>query len=93
MKICRAQAPNLKTIIRAAKAGDLALVEGRVKATGEVVAVLCAIGRNGTQYAITPFGHLCGGNPFEFYDPPNPNGGFTSELDHGSEGTSEGRTN
>ena len=62
---------NFHTLLRAAAAGDLALVECADAATGEPRYVLCAIGRNGEEFLITPFGHLTPGNPFEAYLPPD----------------------
>lgn len=75
-KPAKAHAANLKTILQAANAGHLALVECQLKATGEKIAVLCAIGRDGEEMAITPFAALFNGNPFEMLNPPNPSGGF-----------------
>jgi hypothetical protein len=33
-------------------------------------AALCAVGREGTDYLFTPFGHLADGNPYDAYLPP-----------------------
>lgn len=62
---------NFDTLKRAALAGDLALMECTDADTGEPRYVVCAVGRakNG-DYALTPFGHLCDGNPFDAYVPP-----------------------
>jgi hypothetical protein len=32
--------------------------------------VICAVGRNGSDYVMTPFGHLVEGNPYDAYIPP-----------------------
>lgn len=65
---------NFETLVRAAKAGDLALLECTEVASGETRFVLCAVGRetgeNGLAYVMTPFGHLTPGNPFGAYIPP-----------------------
>lgn len=53
----------------AAQAGHLTLLECTDAQTGEPRYVLTAI--NGL-YETTPFGHLADGNPFEMYDPPEP---------------------
>jgi len=72
---------NFKTLLRAAKSGHLALMEVRRRADGKVVAAVCAVGwdpdegKNGT-YELTPFAIMVEGNPFELFDPPNPDGGF-----------------
>ena len=61
---------NFNTLLRAAASGDLALVECADAMTGEPRYVLCAVGRDGGDYVMTPFGHLAPGNPFEAYAPP-----------------------
>ena len=61
---------NFDTLLRAAASGDLALVECADAVTGEPRYVLCAVGRDGGEYLMTPFGHLAPDNPFEAYVPP-----------------------
>lgn len=61
---------NFDTLLRAARQGDLALMECADAATGEPRYVLCALGRDGVDYVVTPFGHLADGNPFDLYRPP-----------------------
>ena len=61
---------NFQTLLRAATSGDLALMECTDIATGEPRYVICAVGREGGDYVITPFGHLHDGNPFDAYRPP-----------------------
>lgn len=61
---------NFDTLLRAACAGDLALLECTDAVTGDPRYVLCAVGRDADGYAMTPFGHLADGNPFEAYVPP-----------------------
>jgi hypothetical protein len=56
--------------MKAAKAGDLALMECTEVASGETRYVLCAVGRDDGDYVMTPFGHLAPGNPYEAYIPP-----------------------
>jgi len=67
---------NLKTIYKAADARRLAVVECRRRADGKVVALLVAVGDDGKEYGFTPFAEMMDCNPFEAYDPPNPDGGF-----------------
>ncbi|MDP3674308.1 MAG: DUF6117 family protein [Novosphingobium sp.] len=62
---------NFETLMRAARAGDLALLECTDAATGSPRYVLCAVGRDDDEYVMTPFGHLADGNPFELYVPPS----------------------
>lgn len=61
---------NFRTLMRAAEDGNLALMECRDAATGEARYVLCGVGRDGSEYVMTPFGHLTEGDPFEAYVPP-----------------------
>jgi len=62
---------NFNTLLRAAASGDLALVECADTATGEPRYVLCAVGRDGCNFVMTPFGHPRAGQPFEAYLPPH----------------------
>jgi len=61
---------NFETLMKAAKSGDLALMECTEVETGETRYVLCAVRREDGDYVMTPFGHLAPGNPFEAYVPP-----------------------
>lgn len=61
---------NFDTLVKAAQAGDLALMECTDVETGETRFVLCAVGRADGDYMMTPFGHLALGNPYEAYIPP-----------------------
>ena len=61
---------NFNTLVRACKEGCLTLVESQDTATGEYRAVLAAVVKDGDDYVITPFGHLCTDNPFEQYADP-----------------------
>lgn len=61
---------NFQTLLRAAEAGDLALMECSDAATGEPRYVLCAVGRDKGEFLFTPFGHLHDGDPFTAYIPP-----------------------
>jgi hypothetical protein len=65
---------NFNTLLRAA-AGDLALLDCADAVTGEPRYVICAIARAGAGCAITPFGHLAPGNPYEAYRPPGTSSG------------------
>lgn len=65
---------NFETLVKAARAGDLALMECTEAGSGETRYVLCAVGRGadefGADYVMTPFGHLAPGNPYDAYIPP-----------------------
>lgn len=75
-KPAQAHAANLRTIYKAARNRDLALMECQLKTTGEKVAVLCAVQFDGTEYQMTPCAVMLNGNPYEMLNPPDPNGGF-----------------
>lgn len=61
---------NFDTLLRAAADGNLALMECTDIITGAPRYVLVAVGRDGDDYVMTPFGHLHDGSPFEAYRPP-----------------------
>jgi hypothetical protein len=61
---------NFQTLRQAADNGDLALMECTDAKNGELRYVICAVGRDNTDYVFTPFGHLHDGNPYEAYIPP-----------------------
>lgn len=61
---------NFDTLVKAAKAGDLALMECTEVDSGETRYVLCAVGREEGDCVMTPFGHLAPGNPYDAYVPP-----------------------
>lgn len=63
---------NFDTLLRAASDGNLALMECTDAITGERRYVICAVGREGTDYLFTPFGHLVDGNPYDAYLPRLP---------------------
>jgi hypothetical protein len=60
---------NFNILLRAAAAGDLALIECTDAVTGEPRYVLAAVGHHGGDYVLAPFGHLAPDNPFEAYLP------------------------
>ena len=62
---------NFQTLLRAAADGNLALMECMDSMTGEPRYVICAVGRDGTDFLFTPFGHLADGSPFDAYMPPS----------------------
>jgi len=63
---------NFETLLRAASDGNLALMECLDAETAQPRYVICAVGREGTDYVFTPLGHLADGNPYEAYRPPDP---------------------
>ena len=60
---------NFQTLLRAAADSNLALMECMDAVTGEPRYVICAVGRDGTDFVFTPFGHLADGNPFDAHLP------------------------
>jgi hypothetical protein len=58
---------NFETLLRAARDGDLALMECADTNTGQPRYVLCGVGRNGADCLFTPFGHLADDNPYDAY--------------------------
>ena len=80
MAIAPGHRTNFDTLKKAFDAGDVALMECQLAATGEAVAVLCAANRlpdGDVEFA--PFGMLFNQNPYEILNPPKPEGGFHTE--------------
>jgi hypothetical protein len=68
---------NFNTLQQAFLAGDAALMECQLAATGEPVAVVCAANRHEDgSVEFAPFAMLFNDNPYELLNPPNPEGGF-----------------
>lgn len=63
---------NFETLLRAAADSNLALLECTDAQTGVPRYVVTAVGRDGDDFVMTPFGHLHDGNPFDAYIPPDP---------------------
>jgi hypothetical protein len=55
---------NFQTLLRAAEDRNLALMECADAVTGEARYVICAVGRDGSDYVFTPFGHLADGHTY-----------------------------
>ena len=80
MSLSQGHRQNFDTLRRAMLAGDAALMECQLAATGEPVAVICAangLAEGGAEFV--PFAMLFSGNPYEAVYPPNPDGGFYSQ--------------
>lgn len=79
MPINEAYRTNFETLKRAVRAQDACLLEARRRADGQTVALLCAVnppeGPENEQ-AFIPLAEMIPGDPYEMYDPPDPEGGF-----------------
>lgn len=63
---------NFETLQKASDNGDLVLMECRERATGQVCVLVCALGREGEEVTFAPLARMIDGNPYELYDPPDP---------------------
>ncbi len=79
MTAVRQHKPNFETLQEAFANGDVALMECQLKATGQPVAVIVAVTRDGDEFGFVPFAMMFDGNPYEQLNPPNPDGGFHDE--------------
>lgn len=70
MALKQSDVANFETLKRACADGALALVQCKDAKTGEYRAVIAAVSFDGNEYNITPFGHMCTGNPYEDYIDP-----------------------
>lgn len=73
MAIPKGYRNNFNTLLRAARNGDLALVECEDKTTLKKVYALCAVGRDGEEFLLSPFAKLFDGDPYKELNPPDPN--------------------
>ena len=77
MPLSSSQKNNFNTLRRAMLAGDAALVECQLAATGEAVAVICAANRQADgDVEFVPFAMMFSTNPYTTVNPPKPDGGF-----------------
>lgn len=74
MAIAEGYKQNFKQLLRAFANGDAALLEVTEKATGDPAVVIVAVGFDGAMYDLVPMARMLDGNPYEEFDPPNPNG-------------------
>jgi len=79
MAIPNGHKKNFSVLQDAFKADRVALMECQLAATGEQVAVVCAVNVANGQYEFVPFAMLFNDNPYEVVNPPNPDGGFFSQ--------------
>lgn len=70
--IVTAHKQNFETLRRAFASGEVCLMDCVENATGEHVAVICAIVFDGKEYNMTPFAKFFNGNPYEMLTPPTP---------------------
>lgn len=68
--------PNFATLQSAFQNGDVALLECQLKSTGESVAVIVSVNRDGEEFGFVPFAMMFNGNPYEMLNPHDPDGGF-----------------
>lgn len=71
MAIAQSYKTNFETLNRAARNGDLTLVECTDKKTGEPVIALCAVYLYEGEYNIVPFARMFDGNPYDELNPPS----------------------
>lgn len=76
MNVVQQHRPNFDTLQSAFQNGDVALLECQLKTTGESVAVIVAVNRDGEEFGFAPFAMMFNGNPYEMLNPPDPDGGF-----------------
>ena len=69
MAIPKGHAKNFKTMLTAAKHGDLCLVEC-TDLNGNPVYTICAVHTANGEFNMTPFAKLFDGNPYEELLPP-----------------------
>lgn len=68
--IVTAHKGNFETLRKAFANGDVALMECTLNATGEKVAVICAVHTESGEYVFTPMAQFFNGNPYDLLSPP-----------------------
>lgn len=87
MSLAAGYRTNFDALGRAFAAGDVALLECQLNATGEAMPVICAVNRlPDQQVEFVPFAMLFTGNPYETVNPRDPDGGFHSQEEAWSNG-------
>lgn len=82
MPLAEGHKQNFETLRQAILAGDAALLECQLVATGEPVAVICAANHQPNGGAeFVPFATLFSDDPYALVNPPNPTGGFFGHDD------------
>jgi Family of unknown function (DUF6117) len=80
MALKEADTINFDTLMKAIKDGNCALVEVKDRATGEYRAAVCAVGRLGGDYAITPFAVMVWDDPFQMFIDPETSWGMDKAV-------------
>lgn len=72
-RIALQQKANLETLIRAARNGDLAVLDCTLKYTGEHVGVITAVSMDPQtqEHTLTPLAVFLNGNPYTLFNPPS----------------------
>ena len=82
MALAHGHKTNFQTLIKAIQAGDVALMECQLAATGETAAIICAaVEVSGGNIEFFPFAMLFNENPYKLVNPPKPEGGFYSQRE------------
>jgi hypothetical protein len=76
MTIVQQHSQNFETLREAFENRDVALLECELKTTGEIVAAIVAVNRDGNHFGFVPIAMMFNGDPYESLNPPNPEGGF-----------------
>ena len=85
MSIATEHRDNFDTLRKAFIAGEAALLECQLVATGQVVPVVCAVNHlPKREVEFVPLAMLFHDNPYQLVNPPNPDGGFHTQQEvHG----------
>lgn len=69
-KLRKGDLANFKTLLRAAKEGNLALVSSTRKSDGAQVALVCAMNATDEHVFPSPLAVMVEGNPYELFEDP-----------------------
>jgi hypothetical protein len=67
---------NFETLSKAFYYNDARILEVKRKSDDKEVAAVCALNRDGEEIIFAPLATMIEGNPYEDFEPPNPEGGY-----------------
>jgi hypothetical protein len=70
MELREGDKANFNTLLKAVRNNDIALMSAVRKSDDKVVALVCAMGYDGTHYYPTPLAVMVEGNPYKLFEDP-----------------------
>jgi hypothetical protein len=75
--IVQKHSKNFETLLKAMEDGNIALMDCKLRETGESVAVICAVNQDADGgVTMVPMAGFFNGNPYDLLSPPDAEGGY-----------------